>query len=90
MPDRFIGYPDGVDEIDRAFLDSIKAIDDGAFVQGYMVIVSFVQPDGRNCWRLVHNLEIPATQAMGLCQLASMELAILSKAVTDVRDLDEE
>lgn len=72
--DRCASYPEGFDELDRAYVDAIKAIPDGSFVQGLMSVVSFVDPDGNNCWRFVHSVEMPASQAVGLLHMASVEM----------------
>ena len=74
MADRCASYPEGSDEIDRAFIDSVAAINDGAFVQGMMTILSFVQPDGTNSWRFTHNIDMPVSQAVGLLHMAAVEL----------------
>lgn len=74
MADRCASYPDGFDGLDRAYVDSIAAIPDGSFVQGLMSIVSFVDSDGVNSWRFVHSIEVPASQAVGLLHMASVEL----------------
>lgn len=74
MTDRCSSYPEGFDDLDRAYVDSIAAIPDGSFVQGLMSIISFVDPDGVNCWRFTHKIDVPASQAVGLLHMASVEL----------------
>jgi hypothetical protein len=90
MSDRCASYPEGFDEIDRAYVDAIKAIPDGSFVQGLMSVVSFVAPDGTNMWRLVHEVEIPVSQAIGLLHMASIEMmAQTPHAITHLSEPDD-
>lgn len=85
MPDRCAAYPDGFDDLDRAYVDSIRAVPDGAFVQALMSIVSFVNPDGGNSWRFTHVLDIPVSQGVGLLHMAAVELmASTPHAITNL------
>lgn len=91
MTDRCASYPDDSDDIDRAYIDSITAIPDGSFIQGVMSIISFVDPDGANCWRFTHNVDIPASQAVGLLHMASIEMmARTPNAITNLSTTAED
>lgn len=75
MTERNIRYPENFDEPDRQFLNSIHSIPDGALVDGYIVVVSFVDPDtGASRWQLVNNADLPVSQSVGLIELAKLEL----------------
>lgn len=71
---RHASYPEGLDDADQAFLDSFPGIPDGSFVQGFVTIVTYVTPDGSNAWMLHQNVDLPASQTIGLLACAQTEL----------------
>lgn len=66
-------YPEGADEVDIAYIDSLH-IPDGSFVQGIVSVVSYVLPDGSNGWMMHHNCDMPASNAIGLLACGQVEL----------------
>lgn len=89
--DRFASYPEHADAADRAYLDSIPGIPDGSFVQGLIGVVSFVQPDGTNSWKLVYDFDGPVSQGIGLLHMAAVEMmARTPQAITNLSTRSDE
>ncbi len=89
MP-RHAAYPDDTDEVDVAYLDSLN-LPDGSFVQGFVTVVSYVDPDGTNGWRLHYGCDIPTTQVVGLLACAQVEMmARTPRMITNISPLDDD
>lgn len=89
--DRCASYPEDFDELDRRYVDAVKAIPDGSFVQGLMSVVSYVTPEGLNSWRFVHCIELPVSQAIGLLHMATVEMmAQTPHAITNLSPTEDD
>lgn len=76
MTDRMMSYPTETDEIDRQYIDSHTHIPDGSFVQAYVTIIAYTPPEGESCWLVCNNTDIPATQVVGMLDLAKLDVVM--------------
>lgn len=77
-------YPPDYDEADRAWLDSFipAKMPDGAIIQGYMLVVSFINPEtGESCWFAHRPMDAPISSCLGLMQMASFDMMIQNTTV---------
>lgn len=64
--------PNGPDEIDRAWLDSIVPAD--CLAVGFIGVVLWLDEDGDQCWRVYSQIDAPITTAVGLLEFAKLEM----------------
>lgn len=69
-----------MDDVDRAYLDSF--IPEGSIVIGMVTVVSFIPPgsDGALAWRVHNDIDAPLTSALGLLELAKLDLVARSNS----------
>jgi hypothetical protein len=55
--------------------DVFDQVPDGAIIEGYMMVVSYADPEtGESMWLLNHQLDAPVSTGVGLLELAKLEL----------------
>lgn len=61
-----------MDPVDKAMVDSL--VPEGSIVDGFMVIVSFTDPEGHQCWRNYAQMDAPVSMSLGLLELAKLDV----------------
>lgn len=67
-----------LDDYDKAFIDVFKeenggSIPAGSVVEGFVALISWVQPDGSLGWKLYNALDRPTSTVVGLLEMAKYD-----------------
>lgn len=72
-----------MDELDTLWVngfvgDSInsKSIPEGAIIQGFYSIISWIDPEGNHQWRGYNTIDAPLSSILGLLQMAAHTLMV--------------
>lgn len=68
-----------LDDCDIKFIDSFREENGGctipanSLVDGFITIISWMEPDGSKGWKLYHALDRPTSTVVGLLEMAKFE-----------------
>lgn len=79
-------FPEDCDDIDRAFISSIGGIPDSAVIEGMVVVLSWIDPNGLDQrWMMKNLTDLPVSQIVGLLEMSKLEaIARCAGAVTNL------
>ena len=86
-------YPPEYDEADRTWLESFipGKMPDGAIIQGYMLVVSYIDPEtGQSKWFSHTPMEVSISSCLGLMQMASFDMMIQNTTVKIKQEGDDD
>lgn len=68
------GMEDYMDEADRQWLAAFNDIPEGAIVEGFVSVISWINPDGSLGHRAYHCLNRPLSHVVGLLEMTQFKM----------------
>lgn len=67
-----------MDPVDLAFQESL--VPEGAIPIGFISVLSYVDKEGAQCWKLYNQLDMPLSNILGLLEMAKHDIIRRSSA----------